>query len=73
MEENDNAVFKLIVCVVFGLIGVSLIGASFFVSGNEAHQLFNDITQLIMLIAGSVSILVAVIIFFIRNSPDIWL
>ncbi len=73
MEENENSVFKLVVCVVFGIIGVCLIGSSFFVSGVEAHQLFSDITQLIMLIAGSVSILVAVVIFFIRNSPDIWM
>lgn len=61
------------VSLAFGVIGVCLIGSSFFVAGDEAHKLFTDIIQLIMLVSGSVSIIVAVVMFFIRTTPDIWM
>lgn len=73
MEDEEGPKFKAMVSLAFGVIGVCLIGSSFFVAGDEAHKLFTDIIQLIMLVSGSVSIIVAVVMFFIRTTPDIWM
>lgn len=73
MEENESTGLKSWVSIVGGLVGVSLIGGSFFVTGEEAHGLFYAIIQLLMIVSGSVAIITAVICFFLRDSPDIWL
>ena len=72
--DDEGFDLKPWVSVISGVVGVCLVAGSFFVaSTNDAHKLFNDITQLIMLIAGAVAIIVAIVSFFLRDTPDIWM
>ncbi|MBK9145451.1 MAG: hypothetical protein IPM23_23500 [Candidatus Melainabacteria bacterium] len=72
MEEETG--LKPWLCAASAAVGVALIGASFFVAGDEsAHQLIYDITQLVMLVAGCIAVITGIVGFFIRTSTDIWM
>ncbi|MBZ0189120.1 MAG: hypothetical protein K8F91_22940 [Candidatus Obscuribacterales bacterium] len=71
MEEEAG--LKPWVSAASALVGISLIGASFFVVGEDAaHKLLYDITQTIMLVSGCIAVITGVVGFFIRTSDDIW-
>ena len=71
--DDENPRFRQLCSIASGVLGVCLIGVSFFIPhGDDAHRLLNDALQLIMIISGSLAIVAGVIVFFIRTTPDIW-
>ena len=70
-EEGFN--FRPWVSVFCGVMGICLLGASFFVHPeHDAHSLFFDITRCIMVIAGSLAVVAGVVTFFLQDSPDLY-
>ena len=69
--EEEGFDLKPWVSIICGVVGVSLLGSSIFVYAEiEAHRLMYDITRWIMIIAGSLAIIVAVVSFFSLEAPD---
>lgn len=67
--QEDDTIGKLFFSIAFFVLGVVLICSSMFVhSSVDAHQLLGDVTQLIMVIAGSVCVIIGVVAFFHRDS-----
>lgn len=66
---EEDTIGKLFFSIAFFVLGVVLIYSSMYVhSGVSAHQLIGDVTQLIMVIAGSVCVIIGVVAFFHRDS-----
>lgn len=72
--EDEGFDYKPWVSIFVGIVGVSLLGSSIFVHAEiEAHRLIYDITRWIMIAAGALAIVSAVVSFFLRDSPDIFM
>lgn len=71
--DDEGIDFKPWVSLLCGVVGVSLIGASFFVHPtHDAHTLFFVIIRWIMIIAGSLGVFAGVVTFLLRDSTDLY-
>lgn len=71
--EEEGFDFRPWVSVLSGVMGVSLLAASFIVHPtHDAHRLFFDIIRWIMVISGSLAVFGGVVTFFLRDSPDLY-
>lgn len=71
MEPEPSTKDRVWICVGLGTLGLCLIGSSIFVTDDAAHILLTRFIQIIMTITGSACFLFSIILFFVRDSPDI--
>lgn len=71
MEPEPSTKDRVWLCISIGLLGLCLIGSSIFVTDDPAHILLTRFIQIIMTITGSACFLFSIILFFVRDSPDI--
>ncbi len=71
MEQEPPTTYRIWISVGLAVLGISLVGTSLLVTDDAAHILLTRIIQIIMTISGSVCVFLAVIVFFLRNSPDV--
>lgn len=71
MEEPPSTRDKVWISVGLGVLGVALIGVTMFVTDDPAHILLTRIIQILMTVSGSICVVLAVILYFVRDSPDI--
>ncbi len=71
MEEPPSTKDKVWISVGLAVLGISLVAVSMFVSDDPAHILLTRVIQILMTISGSICVVLAVILYFVRDSPDI--
>ena len=69
---EDDPIQRPLISIAAAVLGVSLIGGSFFVHTDQSHLVISDALQLIMVVAGSIAITMGILYFFIRTAQDIW-
>lgn len=73
MDPMDQwAPQRLAVSIGLGIMGVSLLAACIFTGHMTEAPLVNDLIQLILVISGSMSIILGVIVHFTKSSTDSW-
>jgi hypothetical protein len=71
MQEPEPTGYRIWISVGLALLGVSLIGVTVILTDDPAHILLTRLIQLLMTISGSICIILAVILYFVRDSPDL--
>lgn len=67
---EQHGLQRIWLCIGLAVLGVSLIGVSFFVNRATDEELIGNITQIIMIVSGSACIFLSVIVFFVKSSYD---
>jgi hypothetical protein len=59
---------------IFGFLGLSLVGISFFLRGGtpDADETITNLASTFMIVAGSICLLIGVATFFMRNHGEDW-
>lgn len=71
MEKEPPTNYRIWISVGLAILGVALVGTSFFITDDAAHILLTRFIQIIMTVSGSICVFLSVILYFVRNSPDV--
>jgi hypothetical protein len=71
MEPEPSTKDRVWICIGLGVLGLSLVGTSIFVTDDAAHILLTRFIQIVMTATGSACFLFSIILFFVKDSPDI--
>ncbi|MDZ4835790.1 MAG: hypothetical protein SGJ27_18590 [Candidatus Melainabacteria bacterium] len=71
MEPEPSTKDRVWLCICIGILGLSLVGTSIFVTDDDAHILLTRFIQIVMTVTGSACFLFSIILFFVKDSPDI--
>lgn len=71
MQQPESTSYRVWLSVGLGVLGVCLVATPMFLADDPAHILLTRLIQILMTISGSICVLLAVILYFLRDSTDL--